>query len=266
MSVIAVVPAAGRGERLGAQVPKALVEVAGEPLLVHAVHGLLAAGCVDHVVVAAPAAEVGVVVAAVRRFESQVSVVVGGAERGDSVRLALRAGLRTLADVDVVLVHDAARAFTPVEVIRSVVDTVRAGSAAVVPVLPVSDTVKQVDATGLVIATPDRAGLRIVQTPQGFDAALLRRAYGIAPEDDESSPPSSVSIQATDDAGLVEQLGVPVQTVPGHSHAFKVTTPFDLAVADALLTGQAGDGVGADARRAERAAAEFRAHRAGDAG
>ncbi|ASO17999.1 2-C-methyl-D-erythritol 4-phosphate cytidylyltransferase [Actinoalloteichus hoggarensis] len=243
MSVIAVVPAAGRGERLGAQVPKALVEVAGEPLLVHAVHGLLAAGCVDHVVVAAPAAEVEVVTMAVRRFEARVSVVVGGAERGDSVRLALRAGLRTLPDADVVLVHDAARAFTPVEVVRSVVDAVRAGSAAVVPVLPVSDTVKQVDETGRVVATPERAALRIVQTPQAFAAAVLRRAYDILAADDESASPVASVPQATDDAGLVERLGVPVRTVPGHAHAFKVTTPFDLALADALLVGHPAGGM-----------------------
>ncbi|AOS61198.1 2-C-methyl-D-erythritol 4-phosphate cytidylyltransferase [Actinoalloteichus hymeniacidonis] len=236
MSVIAVVPAAGRGERLGAQVPKALVEVAGEPLLVHAVHGLLSAGCVDHVVVAAPAAEVSVVVAAVERFGSQVSVVVGGAERGDSVRLALRSGLTVLPGARVVLVHDAARAFTPVEVIRSVVDAVRSGLPAVIPVLPVADTVKQIDSTGRVVATPDRAGLRLVQTPQGFDVDVLRKAYGLDSDPDGASP---MSILNTDDAGLVEQSGIPVHIVAGHSHAFKVTTPFDLAVVDAMLAQKA---------------------------
>jgi 2-C-methyl-D-erythritol 4-phosphate cytidylyltransferase len=94
-------------------------------------------------------------------------------------------------------------------------------------VLPVVDTVKQVDADGVVLATPDRAALRVVQTPQGFDAAVLLRAH-------------EAGSDATDDAGLVERLGVPVVTVPGHPDAMKITTKFDLAVAEALLVGTRG--------------------------
>lgn len=148
----------------------------------------------------------------------ETEFVNGGTERTDSVRAALDA----VTGADIVLVHDAARCLTPSAVTRAVVAAVRAGHRAVVPVLPVTDTVKQVDASGTVVATVDRSDLRVVQTPQGFDAELLRRAHAA------SSGP------ATDDAGLVERLGEKVSTVPGHPHAFKITTPFDLAVAEAL--------------------------------
>jgi 2-C-methyl-D-erythritol 4-phosphate cytidylyltransferase len=222
---VALVPAAGRGVRLGAPIPKALVPVCGTPLLVHAVRGLLAAGCVDQVVVAAPPDLVDVVVDALSDFGPTVRVVPGGAERSDSVRLALDEAVAIHPDTRVVLVHDAARCFTPPEVIRAVVDAMRAGAKAVIPVLPVTDTVKEVDADGRVVATPDRSALRVVQTPQGFDVDLLRRAH-----DQQDAP-------VTDDAGLVERLGEPVATVAGHPHALKITTPFDLVIAEALFSG-----------------------------
>jgi 2-C-methyl-D-erythritol 4-phosphate cytidylyltransferase len=206
---------------------KALVPVNGVPLLVRAVRGLLDAGCVQHVVVAAPPSDVDAmctVTASLASAGGAVHVLAGGAERTDSVRLALEYALREIPDTSIVLVHDAARAFTPAAVVRRVVAAVEAGHPAVIPVLPMADTVKQVDADGVVIATPDRAALRIVQTPQGFTADVLLRAH-------------ASGVQATDDAGLVERLGVPVTTVEGHPNAMKITTPFDLAVAEALLTG-----------------------------
>lgn len=227
MSVVALVPAAGRGERLGFGMAKALVPVNGVPLLVRAVRGLLDAGCVQHVVVAAPPSDVDAmctVTASLASAGGAVHVLAGGAERTDSVRLALEYALREIPDTSIVLVHDAARAFTPAAVVRRVVAAVEAGHPAVIPVLPMADTVKQVDADGLVVATPDRAALRIVQTPQGFTVDVLLRAH-------------ASGILATDDAGLVERLGVPVTTVEGHANAMKITTPFDLAVAEALFTG-----------------------------
>jgi 2-C-methyl-D-erythritol 4-phosphate cytidylyltransferase len=220
MSVVALVPAAGRGERLGGSVPKALVPVGGEPLLVHAVRGLHASGRIDRVVVAAPPSHIDSMVDALARAGVEALLVPGGASRTESVRLALDAAG---ADATVVLVHDAARAFTPAEVIAAVVEAVESGAPAVVPVLPVADTLKRVDAAGVVVDTPNRAELRIVQTPQGFAAEVLRRAY--ASNGDES----------TDDAGLVERLGIPITTVPGHPNALKITTVFDLAVAEAVL-------------------------------
>jgi 2-C-methyl-D-erythritol 4-phosphate cytidylyltransferase len=217
-AVTALVPAAGRGVRLGAEVPKAFVALCGRSLLWRAVHGLLESGCIDEVVVAVAAEDAGHAADALAGVD-RVRFVTGGAQRSDSVRAALDA----VPGIDVVLVHDAARCLTPASVIRDVVAAVRAGHSAVVPVLPVTDTVKQVDAGGSVVATVDRSALRVAQTPQGFDAALLRRAH------------AGNGAPATDDAGLVERLGERVMTVPGHPHAFKITTPFDLAVAEAVL-------------------------------
>lgn len=227
MSVVALVPAAGRGVRLGAGMPKALVPVSGESLLLRAVRGLLASGRVEHVVVAAPADQVEVVSAELASVPC-AHVVTGGAERTDSVRRALDAVDEVAPDARVVLVHDAARAFTPASVIRDVVSAVEQGAPAVIPVLPVADTIKEVDATGEVVSTVDRSRLRAVQTPQGFALDVLREAYAAAGD------------IATDDAGLVERLGGKVRTVAGHPHALKITTAFDLAIAESVLA-LAGD-------------------------
>lgn len=227
VSTVAIVPAAGSGTRLG-RGPKAFVRVGGEPLLIHAVRGLLRAGCVDHVVVAAPVSAVDPTAQLLHGL-APVTVVGGGATRTASVGLALAAVDGVLPRAAVVLVHDAARAFTPTSVVSAVVDAVRRGAPAVVPVLPVADTVKSVDADGVVTGTPDRTSLRVVQTPQGFAIEVLRRAYADAD-----------LLNATDDAGLVERLGVRVATVPGHPLAMKITTPVDLVVIEAMLAEQAG--------------------------
>lgn len=207
--------------------PKAFVPLGGRPLLWHCVHGLLASDCIQVVVVAVGAQHRDRARAVLTDAGEQVRVVTGGALRSDSVRAALD----TVPDADVVVVHDAARCLTPIAVIQSVVRAVLAGAPAVVPVLTVVDTIKQVDADGCVLRTVDRSVLRAVQTPQGFAADLLRRAH------------QALSGPVTDDAGLVEALGVPVTTLPGHPHAFKITTPFDLAVAEMLTAAQAVDQV-----------------------
>lgn len=213
MTVVALVPAAGRGERLGLGVPKAFAEVAGRPLLAHAVEALLAGG-VDRVVVAVPSSEID---RAAALLGPQVRVVGGGVDRTASVAAAL---LAAGPDADVVLVHDAARAFVPPAMVRRVIDAVFAGSRAVVPVLPMTDTVRGVAAGERSTGVVDRAGLRIVQTPQGFEPALLREAYRYAAEKSSS---------ATDDAALAESLGVTIDFVAGDPEAAKVTTAADLA-------------------------------------
>ena len=221
MTVAAIVAAAGRGERLGAHVPKALVEVGGRPLVVHAVMAMLAAGC-DVVVVTAPQDEL-------ERFTAvlpDVTVVAGGATRQASVAAALQV---LPSEVDVVLVHDAARGLAPSAVARAVIAAVRQGADAVIPVLPLADTVKEVDSAGWVRSTLDRAALRAVQTPQGFRRLLLERAHESAAGGD-----------SLDDASLVEALGLTVRTVPGDPAALKVTTPVDLLTVAAL----AGEHVG----------------------
>lgn len=228
MSVVALVPAAGRGERLGMNVAKAFAPIAGKPLLWHAVRGVLRSGCVDAVVVAAPAVDLDRARETLAEFGEQVLVVPGGATRVDSVRLALDRSADLVPDAAVVLVHDAARAFTPPGVFQAVVAAVRAGCGAVVPALPLVDTVKQVDGVGRVTATIDRSTLRSVQTPQGFSPDVLRRAH--------ASPATGVpATGVTDDAGLVEALGGTVHVVPGDPAALKITTPFDLAVAEVLV-------------------------------
>ncbi|WP_422754340.1 2-C-methyl-D-erythritol 4-phosphate cytidylyltransferase [Micromonospora sp. WMMD708] len=217
--VAVLVPAAGAGVRLGPGGPKALRLLGGEPLLVHVVRRVAAARSVHTVVVAAPAAEVD----AVRQLLAPVApvlVVAGGAERQASVGNALAA---VPSGPDIVLVHDAARALTPPALVEAVAAAVRAGHDAVIPVLPVSDTIKRVDAADVVLATVDRSALRAVQTPQGFRREVLAAAHAAAGD------------PLTDDAGLVEQQGVPVFCVPGSEYALKVTRPFDLTLAEHLL-------------------------------
>ncbi|MFG1797011.1 2-C-methyl-D-erythritol 4-phosphate cytidylyltransferase [Nocardia sp. NPDC049149] len=218
--VVALVPAAGRGVRLGEATPKAFVPVGGSPMVRLAVEGLIASGAVDRIIVMVPAEFVESAVALLPPSDS-VHVVVGGAERIDSVR----AGIAAAPEAAYFLVHDAARALTPPELIARVAKELRAGHLAVVPALPVADTIKSVDAAGAVTGTPDRAQLRAIQTPQGFSAELLRSAY------------LSEGVQATDDAGLVELLGTQVRTIPGDPLAFKITTPLDLLLAHAVLDG-----------------------------
>ncbi|ORV62178.1 2-C-methyl-D-erythritol 4-phosphate cytidylyltransferase [Mycobacterium europaeum] len=217
-TVVAVVPAAGSGERLGAGIPKAFCEVAGRTLLDRAVGGLLESGVVDHVVVAVPASRVDEAKGA---LGGRATVVAGGPDRTTSVSLALTA---LAGDPEYVLVHDAARALTPPALIARVVDALRAGHNAVVPALPLHDTIKAVDANGVVLGTPERAGLRAVQTPQGFARELLLRAYQRAGTAD-----------FTDDASLVEHVGGQVQVVDGDPLAFKITTQLDLLLAEAVV-------------------------------
>lgn len=227
----AIVPAAGRGERLGPGTPKALRLLGGSPILAHAVRALATARAVDLVAVAAPVENVDEVRGLLDGVvgEADLVVVAGGDTRQDSVARAL---LALPEDVDVVLVHDAARPLVPAEVVDRVVAAVRAGAPAVIPVLPLVDTVKRVDPADRVVETPDRSLLRAVQTPQGFRRTLLQAAHAAADLDD-----------ATDDAGLVERSGVEVMCVPGHEEAFKITRPLDLLLAEAVLARRRASGV-----------------------
>jgi 2-C-methyl-D-erythritol 4-phosphate cytidylyltransferase len=217
MTVVAVVPAAGAGERLAAGVPKAFFSLDGRTLVERAVGGLLESRVIDHVVVAVPADRVN---DAKLMLGHSVEIVAGGADRTESVSRGLAAAGRP----DYVLVHDAARALTPPALIIRVVEALRAGHSAVVPALPVPDTIKAVDADGRVLSTPERARLRAVQTPQGFVTELLLRAYRSAGEAD-----------FTDDASMVEQVGGQVHVVDGDALAFKITNRLDLMLAQAIV-------------------------------
>jgi 2-C-methyl-D-erythritol 4-phosphate cytidylyltransferase len=225
LSTAAVIPAAGRGVRLGPGTPKALRVLGGVPILVHAVRTLIRARAVSLVVVVAPADGVAEVRALLGSHglpeDKDIRIVPGGETRQESVRLGLAA---LPDDVDVVLVHDAARPLVPVDMVDAVAAAVREGAPAVVPVLPLADTVKEIDpGSDAVVGTPERARLRAVQTPQGFDRGTLAKAH------------ATITRDVTDDASMVEQLGVPVVAVPGHEEAFKVTRPLDLLLAEAVL-------------------------------
>ncbi|HMM96180.1 2-C-methyl-D-erythritol 4-phosphate cytidylyltransferase [Phycicoccus sp.] len=210
-----VVVAAGSGSRLGAGLPKAFVPLAGRPLLGWALDTVAQLPGLGSVVVVAPASLADPAAAAWSgvTLPPGTRVVAGGAERTDSVA----AGLAALdPGCDVVLVHDAARCLAPLAVFERVVAAVRAGHAGVVPGVPVVDTVKGVDARGVVTGTPARDGLRAVQTPQGFRRDVLAAAH-------------AGGAAAPDDAALVEALGHEVLVVDGDLRAFKVTTVDDLA-------------------------------------
>ena len=251
---VAVLTAAGSGSRLGAGVPKALVPVGGVSLLRRAAAGLIASGVVSHVVVTAPAEEVdrfraelaglpdGSAGAAAGR-RSGIEVVAGSPRsRQASVALGLAAALVAVPQADVVIVHDAARALTPPEVTQRVVAAVRAGHEAVVPALPVTDTVKEVETRPAgepepVVGTPRRDRLRAVQTPQGFETSVLVAAHRAGAE-----RAGDEALAASDDAGLVEACGGSVVVVAGDERAMKVTTPMDLALAELLLERQSAQG------------------------
>ena len=194
----------------------------GVPLLEHAVHRAFGAAEVSHVVVVAPAShlkEAGAIASRAVRPDD-VDVVAGGAERTASVAAGLAALRR---DDGIVLVHDAARALAPAGLFSRLVREVRNGHPAVVPGLPVTDTIKSVDGAGRVTGTPDRATLRAIQTPQAFLREVLEHAHGSGRH-------------ATDDAGLVEAMGGHVRVVEGDRLAFKITTPDDLATAERHLS------------------------------
>jgi 2-C-methyl-D-erythritol 4-phosphate cytidylyltransferase len=228
--VAVVIPAGGSGRRMGGALKPFLV-LGGEPVLARCVRPFLDRADVVAVIVALPpllhAAPPAWLMA-----DHRVAIVVGGAERGDSVRNALAA---VPADADVVLVHDAARPLVSPAVIERCVAAAAAGRS-VIAAVAVVDTIKVVDGDGVVVNTPDRARLRAAQTPQAFPAAVLRDAYDRA---------AAAGIAATDDAALVARFGVVVGTVAGAVENLKITTAADLALAEALLarTGEAAPGV-----------------------
>lgn len=186
-------------------------------MLERCVDALLSSGAVDEVVVVVGAEQME---KAAALLGPTATLVPGGAERTDSVR----AGLAAVNAADWILVHDAARPLTPPDMIARIVAELKGGRRAVIPAIAVADTIKSVNAAGDVSGTPDRAGLRAVQTPQGFAADLLRRAYAAAGD------------IATDDAALVEQMGESVHVVDGDRLAFKITTALDMTLAEAILS------------------------------
>lgn len=212
--VAVIIPAGGSGERLGAKIPKALVQLGGKTLIEHAVANM--SPIANQIIVAAPK---GFELEFQTLLGSEVTVVTGGATRTLSVK-------RALDEVDTenefVLVHDAARPLASTELALRIIDSLRAGERAVIPGLTVADTIKRIDDDNYVTKTPTRSKLRVIQTPQGFTRKLLMKAHSSADD-------------FTDDASLVEDRGVAVKVINGEERALKITTLLDLVSAEQIL-------------------------------
>jgi 2-C-methyl-D-erythritol 4-phosphate cytidylyltransferase / 2-C-methyl-D-erythritol 2,4-cyclodiphosphate synthase len=235
-AVAVVLLAAGRGERLGANQPKAFVDLAGKSLLEHSIYRALATKNLRQLIIAVPESHLAQILELENQLDSQgvdIRVVVGGATRQQSVSeaLAVLAG-----GIDTVLVHDSARALTSTDLFNRVVDAVFENQIGVIPALPVADTIKKYRGD-LVEETVDRAELIRAQTPQGFPTELLVKAHVAAQAD------------FTDDASLVQAFGGTVMMVAGEEVAMKITTAEDLETAQGYLLSGAKTGIGSDAHR-----------------
>lgn len=221
-----ILVAAGRGTRLGADVPKALVPLNGLTLLQHAFRTVTSLPWPGTVVVVAPAPWLDRVRAQISEIpvgphQWSVSVVPGGAERHESVQR----GIAALDDtIDTVLVHDAARPLTPPSLFTEVRDAVHRWGCGVIPTLPIADTLKRVTADDRVTETVPRRDVVAAQTPQGFPRAILERAHATV----------HPTIDVTDDADLVQRMGATVRSVPGRLEALKVTVADDLRLLAAI--------------------------------
>lgn len=218
-----IIVAAGSGTRLGADLPKAFVDLDGQSLLERSVRCVLTISEPTYVVVVAPEDFVPQATEIIASLGAQdfADVVVGGATRHDSVQAGMAA---VPSGVDVVLIHDAARALATPALFEKVIAHVRDEGTGVVPVLPIVDSLKRVDASTMVIGIADRAELAVAQTPQGFPRSELEAAYQAAGVE-----------EFTDDAAVFTNAGFAVATLPGEEAAFKITTAWDLNRAHLLL-------------------------------
>ncbi|UVT16875.1 MAG: 2-C-methyl-D-erythritol 4-phosphate cytidylyltransferase [Nitrospira sp.] len=227
----ALVPAAGRGLRMGGPVPKQFLSLGGEPLILHSLRVLQASSAIDEIILAVPATEMDYCltqIVAQHHFTKVTKVVPGGKERQDSVRHALE---EVHDDVAVVLVHDAVRPFLTERMVEEVVRKARAKGAAIIA-LPMKDTVKQVGMDHVIKRTLDRETLWLAQTPQAFRRDWLLAAHRKA---------HGEGVRATDDAYLMEWCGYPVSVVEGSGENIKVTRPEDMAIGEAILSSRRSD-------------------------
>jgi 2-C-methyl-D-erythritol 4-phosphate cytidylyltransferase/2-C-methyl-D-erythritol 4-phosphate cytidylyltransferase/2-C-methyl-D-erythritol 2,4-cyclodiphosphate synthase len=228
--VSVIFPAAGQGKRMQAGINKVLLTLGGEPILVRTLKTFSAVEEVGELIVVVAADEVTAVEGQLQKVSGlkPFQVVAGGSERQYSIYNGLK---QVAAAADVVLVHDAARPLVSVKTIQTVIDTARSMGGAIAAV-PAKNTIKVVDAEGLVVDTPQRSTLWEVQTPQGFRKDILIKANEAAVAD---------NFLGTDDASLVERIGAPVAVVQSDYRNIKVTTPEDLLVAEAFLKCTAED-------------------------
>jgi 2-C-methyl-D-erythritol 4-phosphate cytidylyltransferase len=218
MKTVAIIPAGGTGRRMGGEIPKQYLSLAGIPILVHTLRKFQRSPFVDEIILVVPERDITEVRRdMVERYDlTRVSLVIaGGRERQDSVRNAL-AHVRD--DHEIILIHDGVRPFVTGELIERTIAGAKAFGAVTAGV-PVRDTVKAVDAAGRVVNTVQREGLWLTQTPQAFRREVILAAYERAAAD---------GFYGTDDASLVERMGRPVRMIPGDADNIKVTTPEDL--------------------------------------
>ncbi|MDD5713217.1 MAG: 2-C-methyl-D-erythritol 4-phosphate cytidylyltransferase, partial [Smithellaceae bacterium] len=222
IKTVAIIPAGGAGTRLGGERPKQFQTLADLPLVVHGLLAFQSSPAISAITLVCPSGDLDFVkerIVDAYGITKATKVLAGGKERQDSVREGIKA---LEPDCEIVVIHDGARPLvTPVLIERSVDAAWRDGAVTVG--VPVCDTVKEVDGQGLVVRTVSRAGLWLVQTPQAFQAALIREAYRQA---------YSEGYYATDDATLVERMGKPVRMIMGDHDNIKVTTREDLSLAE----------------------------------
>jgi 2-C-methyl-D-erythritol 4-phosphate cytidylyltransferase len=218
-----VIPAAGTGSRMGGNRPKQFLELDGKPILFRTIEQFQSSSIVDCIVLVVGEDDIETVKALTQRHEKVRDVIRGGAQRQDSVWNGLQK-LKDRSD-SLVIVHDAVRPFVSQESLRMVAIAALKHGAAVAGVLP-KETIKFSDPEGFVLSTPDRKTLRVIQTPQAFRFDILHRAYEQAFKD---------GFYGTDDASLVERLGIKVKVVDGDYDNIKITTPADLELAKIIL-------------------------------
>ena len=225
MRVVAVIPAAGRGRRMGGNIPKTSILLGGIPLLRHTLQKFEVCSQVDEVLPLVPPEELSYwndEIVLPSMFKKVKRVLAGGAERQDSVFLGLRA---VAGNADWVIIHDGARPFVPPELIERALSESRRWKA-VAAALPAGETIKEVSPGKEIVRTLDRASLWTMQTPQSFEYGLIVNAHEKA---------RAEHFAGTDDAALVERLGFPVRVIEGSRLNFKITTPEDLTLGEALL-------------------------------
>ena len=230
MKTVVIIPAGGTGRRMGGEIPKQYLSLAGIPILVHTLREFQRSPLVDEILLVVPGGDVAEVRRdVIGRYDfSKISLVIaGGSERQDSVRNAL---VHVRDEHEIILVHDGVRPFVTEALIERAVAGAKAFGAVTVGV-PVRDTVKAVDAAGRVVKTVLREGLWLTQTPQAFRREVILAAYERAAAD---------GFYGTDDASLVERMGIPVRMIPGDADNIKVTTPEDLARGERMIRRFAG--------------------------
>jgi len=225
MRVVALIPAAGRGRRMGSEKPKAILPLGGVPLLTHTLQEFEACSQVDEILALVPAGEVPLFADEILRragLKKVSRILAGGPERQDSVYLGLKA---VGGKADFVIIHDGARPFVSPELIERALSETRRYKAVVVGV-PAGDTIKEVSAQREVLRTLERSRLWAIQTPQSFEYGLIAEAHEKAREE---------GFYGTDDASLVERLRIPVRVIEGSRFNLKISTPEDLILGEAIL-------------------------------